>query len=295
MTNIAEILANAPRNLKLYSLVHGEVTLKEVDTTQEHYHIDISDKQGDILENLTNDGKLYVDYKDAECILFPSKEHKSWDNWQEVLFQKGDVITVSGGEILLFNSTDYAFTNKAESRVITKDIYRYATPKEREQFMAELNANGYKWNADTKQMEKIKQQYTPKYKVGDWLYDNDHGVIQITDIIGGNDGLYCFNNECQNLISLTDKFSRLATEQELVDAGIIEEKPFTIYDLKPFDKVLVLDMKSHWTCDFYIRYDNTHKLYACITSTWDKCIPYNDETKHLLGTTDDAPKKYKTW
>ena len=25
------------------------------------------------------------------------------------------------------------------------------------------------------------------------------------------------------------------------------------------------------------------------------CIPYNDETKHLLGTTEDAPEKYKTW
>ena len=26
-----------------------------------------------------------------------------------------------------------------------------------------------------------------------------------------------------------------------------------------------------------------------------QCIPYNDETKHLIGTTDDAPEKYKTW
>ena len=25
------------------------------------------------------------------------------------------------------------------------------------------------------------------------------------------------------------------------------------------------------------------------------CIPYNDETKHLLGTTEDAPEKYKAW
>ena len=26
-----------------------------------------------------------------------------------------------------------------------------------------------------------------------------------------------------------------------------------------------------------------------------KVIPYNDETKHLVGTTDEAPEFYKYW
>lgn len=246
MTDIAKILKDAPRNLKLYSLVHGEVTLKSVDTRQDYYPIKTICKEDNFSKSYSKEGKMYYEYEDDECILFPSKEHKSWDDWQDILFQRGDVITVSGGEILLFNSTDYAFTNKAESRVITKNIYRYATPEERDQFFKELNANGYTWNDNTKQIEKSLQQ--DKHK----------------------DCLGCVYTETK-------------------------EESFTINQLKPFDKVLVQDIRSHWTCDFYIRYDNTHKLYACITSTWDKCIPYNDETKHLLGTTDDCPKKYKTW
>ena len=28
---------------------------------------------------------------------------------------------------------------------------------------------------------------------------------------------------------------------------------------------------------------------------WDMCIPYNDETKHLVGTTEDCPEYYKWW
>ena len=29
--------------------------------------------------------------------------------------------------------------------------------------------------------------------------------------------------------------------------------------------------------------------------SYDKCIPYNDETKHLLGTSDEAPEYYRYW
>lgn len=27
----------------------------------------------------------------------------------------------------------------------------------------------------------------------------------------------------------------------------------------------------------------------------DNCIPYNDDTKHLVGTTDEAPEFYRYW
>ena len=37
------------------------------------------------------------------------------------------------------------------------------------------------------------------------------------------------------------------------------------------------------------------KYRICDNCYYDQCIPYNDETKHLIGTTDDAPEKYKVW
>lgn len=64
--------------------------------------------------------------------------------------------------------------------------------------------------------------------------------------------------------------------------------------LKPYDKVLVRDnIKTPWICDYfsYINHAN-----ICITTDRCKyCIPYNDETKHLVGTTDEAPEYYKYW
>jgi hypothetical protein len=73
---------------------------------------------------------------------------------------------------------------------------------------------------------------------------------------------------------------------------------FDIKSLKPFDKVLVRDDdKSEWYCEFYSHYRNntSHYKYACTSSAFYQCIPYNDRTKHLVGTTEDCPEYYKTW
>ena len=71
--------------------------------------------------------------------------------------------------------------------------------------------------------------------------------------------------------------------------------------LKPFDKVIVRDSSRYtWVCSFFshiinecdlslpYKYMSTNSCYVC-------CIPYNDETKHLVGTTDEAPEYYRYW
>lgn len=66
---------------------------------------------------------------------------------------------------------------------------------------------------------------------------------------------------------------------------------------RPFDKVLVRNVDDkHWRCDLFSHID-THYSYSvlCIGFSWKYCIPYNDETKHLVGTTDDCPEYYKWW
>ena len=67
--------------------------------------------------------------------------------------------------------------------------------------------------------------------------------------------------------------------------------------LKPFDKVLARDNKSDiWVCNFFshIAEDSTYP-YVCIDFSFKKCIPYNDDTKHLVGTSDEAPEYYRYW
>ena len=73
---------------------------------------------------------------------------------------------------------------------------------------------------------------------------------------------------------------------------------FDINTLHPFDRVLVRDfLNEDWMADFFERIDenDVHYNANCVTSHWIQCIPYNEETKHLLGTIDDCPEYYKWW
>ena len=69
--------------------------------------------------------------------------------------------------------------------------------------------------------------------------------------------------------------------------------------LQPFDKVLVRDKDLvRWRCTFYshLREDNeTMYKYVTAYNIYKYCIPYNDDTKHLVGTTDEAPEYYRYW
>ena len=68
--------------------------------------------------------------------------------------------------------------------------------------------------------------------------------------------------------------------------------------LRPFDKVLVRDLlDKKWNCDLFslISDDRLDYPYETISTCCAFCIPYNDETKHLVGTRDEAPEYYRYW
>ena len=67
--------------------------------------------------------------------------------------------------------------------------------------------------------------------------------------------------------------------------------------LKPFDKVLVRDKNfENWNCGFFSHKDVSSAYpYRCIGTLCICCIPYNDDTKHLLGTKEEAPDFYRYW
>ena len=66
--------------------------------------------------------------------------------------------------------------------------------------------------------------------------------------------------------------------------------------LRPFDRVLVRDFKTcKWRCEHFSYFkENDSCPYMCSTSH-TLCIPYNDETKHLVGTTEESPEYYRYW
>ena len=68
--------------------------------------------------------------------------------------------------------------------------------------------------------------------------------------------------------------------------------------LKPFDKVLVRDIVTDvWLCNLfsYIDENDDYPYISLGSVAYKHCIPYNDETKHLVGTTEEAPEFYKYW
>ena len=74
-----------------------------------------------------------------------------------------------------------------------------------------------------------------------------------------------------------------------------KEEKFDPKTLKPFGKVLVRDYQGiEWRCDTFshIKYDDIHFRYITTASRYKYCIPYNEDTKHLIGTTDEAPEFY---
>ena len=68
------------------------------------------------------------------------------------------------------------------------------------------------------------------------------------------------------------------------------------FEFKPFDKVLVRDnVTQEWSADFYSHTD-ANGNHQCVSSNWNECIPYNEQTKHLIGTKMEYyPPKQKEW
>ena len=143
---------------------------------------------------------------------------------------------------------------------------------------------------------------------GTKLYSTNFGVVEFDEIgtnpkypiivshIGGfekfaKDGkLYCIcDGEC---VLFPSKDQRDWSKFK------IKKPKFDPNSLKPFDKVLVRDDGSYcWRCTFYSheREEESIIRYVTACNVYKYCIPYNDDTKRLVGTTEDAPEFYRYW
>lgn len=73
--------------------------------------------------------------------------------------------------------------------------------------------------------------------------------------------------------------------------------------LQPFDKILGRgDTESPWQyqrtwCCATFSHINNDVMYPIKTTgdSYKYAVPYNDDTKHLVGTTDEAPEYYRYW
>ena len=126
--------------------------------------------------------------------------------------------------------------------------------------------------------------------------DNNCGTIKYKTNSGRNFDVSCegkfftnYDGECILYPSKDQRdWSKFKAKQPKFD-------PAT---LKPFDKVLVRDIDSEkWSCGFFshIVIDDGVCRYSVGEFLYTMCIPYNEETKHLVGTNEEAPEYYRYW
>ena len=76
----------------------------------------------------------------------------------------------------------------------------------------------------------------------------------------------------------------------------IKKERFDPKTLKPFDRVLVSNSKTEkWRCGHFSYFNEGNECPYVTFISYKFCVPYNDDTKHLVGTAHEAPEYYRYW
>lgn len=325
--NIAEILKNKPQGTKLYNLLYNiDVELDTISTTDTEtvvWCINETDNNTTCHSGYSEFGTVRG-YPDGLQILLPSKEMRDWSKFP---WKKGDVLVNKDGDVYIIferfsddtycsfvgkyylwkenNDTEHFYKNE---RLLTSDFQKAGKYAAQTYISTIEERLGGKLNRKTLEIEKTQ----PEFKDGDFVYytslDGDKciGIVKETkndaimfhvdynlgthsmdfnvSILKENFEFYK-SNDLDDEIALNEAlYSRYKSWNK--EKNILEElKPKV--DMKPFDKVLVRDSKQDsWRANLF-GHKSEDGYYRCVYANWVYCIPYNDQTKHLLGTTDE--------
>lgn len=310
--NIAKILKNKPEGTKLWTDMFGSVTLYVVTDACDAFQVKHHNKEPWFDE----DGKLY---KEGVLCIYPSKSMRDWEKFS---WKRGDVLISDCGFVCIFKewaSGDYTRFNgcyfdgmpNAEtakySKVDNNTAYGYIREIE--------NRCGGKLNLETLEVEKTQ----PEFKIGDILFVkyNNRNIIFILSNINGkfyNHRVRLDSNKV--IINYSDshfqnegiEFIRYATEEEKKQLFSALEKKGKTWDaekkqivdlkpkceLKPFDRCIwkIRNCEgSIWRASFVSYVDEYGATPMDVSIDEDLVnliiLPYNDQTKLLVGTTDE--------
>ena len=318
--NVAEILKDKSQGTKLYDLLRNiDVELDKVHTTDVGTYIECTSTNEVGSTLLFDYSKLGTEkcWLEGLRILLPSMEMRDWSKFS---WKKGDVLINSCGFQCIFKewaSDDYTKFNGCYSN--SRDGYEDVSNAETAKFDKLDNNIAYGYvreierklggilNLETLEIEK------PEFKDGDIIkmtWDKYSAIVIFWEYSNFGKGLdsHVFFNIKTKIIeynihghTLQDMILRFATEEEkqqLFDALAKKGKAWDAekkmivdlkkkVELKPFDKVVVRCSEAdRWSIDFF-----SYKApngYICTGDAWfGYCLPYNEETAKLIGTTKD--------
>lgn len=292
--NIVKILKSCPLGMELDCTIWNNVTFGGIDSSSPSYPIEIKIK-GDktTVEYLTKFGEWNTN-ENSKCVIFP-KGKTTWEGFVPPhKYKNGDVVITALGNTAIIggpagNTEYYAHCVWVCGKLITDDIIdaiRFATESEKAELFKAIKENGYKWNEETKTLEKLIE---PKFKVGNKIKEinSNEDVVLITDI---TDDYYIVETEYCMKVAIS---MNMQNNYELVP------NKFDISTLVPFEsKVLVRDYTNHaWLPALWGIYkdnDDSSYPYKLVGTMSRYCIPY-EGNEHLLGTSNDCSEFYKTW
>lgn len=309
--NIAEILRDKPVNTKLYSPLFSEVFFSHVSGGS----IAVEHRGGTSL--FFSSGKFY-DYDGAEPLLFPSKEMRDWSKFA---WKKGDVLIRTNSEYCIgifdeWTSDDYTtFSAKYINLGLSDNFSRSYTCKTEEWEKTENSKNyisGIERVMNGKlNLQTLEIQTQPEFKDGD-IVVYGKSVAICRRIYKHTLSFYVSLSEMFGLLFADEVESseeyRFATEEEkhqLFDALekkgkawdaekklIVDLKPKC--ELKPFDRCIwkIRNCEgSIWKASFVSYVDEYGATPMDMSIDEDLVnliiLPYNDQTKLLVGTTDE--------
>lgn len=313
--NIAKILKNKPEKTILYDAMRDiNVSLYVVEKQNGETNIfcDGIKKFKGCNFVYSDTGADYI-FRKGMQLLKPSKEMQDWEKFS---WKRGDVLISDCGFVCIFKewaSDDYTKFN---------GCYFDGMPNAKTDKYSKLDNNtayGYIREIERKlggklNLESLEIEKQLEFKNGDVLFVkcDKQDFIEIFNYSKKNGDLYdhaSLDTATQDL-DISGKYRidkdeiteiRLATDsekQQLFDAlakkgkawdaekkQIVDLKPKV--ELKPFDKVLVRNCYTQrWRVNFFSSITK-EGCYICASGSWNECIPYNEETAKLIGTTDN--------
>ena len=252
--------------------------------------------------SFTKRGYWNNDYK-AKCVIFP-KGRTTWKGFvPPCQFKDGDIISndkyiaifykigtpchCTSSSVVYYHcyySQKFCnFKKELDFGIGIFTEFKYATEEERQKLFNVIKANGYKWNAETKTLEKLIE---PKFKVGNRIKRKKDYISGIITNIS-DDG-FCRVEYLGGGVSYINlKFQ---------DDWEFAPDKFNINTLVPFEsKVLVRNVDGDlWKPAIYGFSPSKGGCYVVGGIYWKQCIPY-EGNQHLRGKTNDCDDYYKNW
>ena len=268
--NVAELLKNCPKGMELDCTMYDGIHFDGINDS-ELFPITIT-RPDTCKISLTKYGQ-YTDADYAKCVIFP-KGKTTWEGFvPPCKFKDGDVIFTHANclSVGLGNTWISIYKENRNGGVATyidyaedgsgcysdldgdkallcmeRDIMRQriATEEEKEKLFQAIKDNGYKWNKETKTLEKLVNKN--KFAIGDTITNGKLvGKIRSRDVDSYQleDGTYVFFNEVHNWELVPNKFDISTYKEETMD-NVNHPEHYT----SPIK--IIVEKPSEITCSF---------------------------------------------